>query len=490
MAQTIAQANGQKLLVKQGGNTQDIIEEILDAVTEVRGQTKGFARKFSRDRAGMRQLWQWVRSNIRYEEDPLGVQWVREPARLWHDRVGDCKSFTLFIVSVLENLNLRYFVRFSNTDDRGSRNVNHVYPVAVLPGGEEVILDAVWRTFDSEKAYFNAIDYTMADIYRLSGIGSAAVAQTEQYLTDVQALAAEIPDEVLDGDDITEMSAGQFRRWQASEQFLAQAGHAPSEASAARYVAAAEAVRTGSVAGLGNLAAGDLSKIRKFIAETSAEQQKAFPAPVLEVPDGVAGIGNLISNIANAVKEAWKKVVNWLFKSAMPGAAPFFLYTFIKKSVGKKTDAKRARQSGLLQWIQKAGKFDSANAVMNAARTGIVKHFGKQPEALLNEASSGKGTIAGHSVGAFAVVAAKVIMFIVEIVSKIAKLFKKKQPDVSQGDAPDYTELASEYAASIAPAAQGGGQPGPFVPAAQGGGNNNLLIIGGLGLAALLLTRK
>ena len=490
MSGQIAQAQGRKELVKAGGNTQDIIEAVLDAVTEVRGQTQGFARQFSRDRAGMRRLWQWVRSNIRYEEDPLGVQWVREPARLWHDRVGDCKSFTVFIVSVLENLNLRYFVRFSNTDDRHSRQVNHVYPVAILPSGEEVIMDAVWHSFDSEKSYFNAIDYTMADIYRLSGIGSAAVAQTERYLAEIEALAADIPDEVLEG-DLTEMSAGQFLRWQASEQFLAQASHAPTEAETARYVAAAEAVRTGSVAGLGNLAATDVSKIRKFIAETDLDQGKAFTAPVLALPDGVAGIGSLISKIADAVKNAWKKLVNWLFKNAMPGAAPFFLYTFIKKNVGKRTDAKRAKQSGLLNWIQKAGKFDSEAAVLNAARTGIVKHFGKQPETLLNEAAAGKGTIAGHSVGAFAVIAAKVIGFVIEIVQKIAKLFKKSSPGVSQGDAPDYGELSAEYAASIAPAAKGGSSPGPFTPATgNNGNNNNLLILGGLALGAFALARK
>jgi hypothetical protein len=438
----IANAQNKKELVKKGGNTQDIINEILDAIPEVKGQTKGFHRNFTRDRDGMKKLWSWIKTNIRYEEDPLGVQWVREPARLWHDKVGDCKSFTVFIVSVLENLGIDYFVRFSNTETRNSRRVNHVYPVAVIDG-TEIIIDAVWHSFDSEKAFFNAIDYSMADIYRLSGIGNADAAKVQAYLSEVEAIASQISDDVL-VNDITEMTKGELARFQQSEQFLAQAEAATDETQAARYVAASEAVRTGDIAGLsgiGNLNAKELNKLRNFITTTGKQQAKAFQAPVIGLPENISGIGNIVKKVASVVLNAWKKVMNWIFKAAMPLAAPFFLYAFVKKKLGKRSEAKKQKQIGLLNWIQKTGKFDSADAVLAAARTGIIKKFGKQPEAVLNEAATG---IAGHKVGAFVAIAMTVLPTVIDMIKKISSVFKKAAPAVSADAAPDLNELASE----------------------------------------------
>lgn len=445
----IARANGAKVLVSASGNTDDIIEAILDAVGEVRGQTRDFSRQFSPDRAGMRDLWNWVKANIKYKEDPLGVQWIKEPARLWHDRVGDCKSYTLFIVSVLENLGLGYHIKFVNTEKRGSRIVNHVYPVAVMGDGEEVTIDAVHKKFDDEHPFFYSKIYNMADIYRLSGIGntSAAAAEIEAYRSAINTINAVITDDHLLG-DITKMTAGEFERWQQAQLFEAQAYSATNESERIRFLAAADAVRTGNVSGIGSFSNTDAQRIAAFIAQSANKTQPAFPAPVLELPNvsGVGSLKDIVGNIVDDIKTAWRKVVNWLFKTAMPGAAPFFLYNFLKKTPGGKTAKRQAKQGALLTWIQKAGKFDSEQAVLNAARAGIVKQYGKQPEAVLNAAAGGQ--IAG--IGAIVAAIVKAVMVVIDIVSNIAKLFKKKGPDVNATtDAPDFEELGAEYAASL-----------------------------------------
>lgn len=433
-------------MLKKGGTTQDIINNLLDVIPDIKGQTREFSRKFSADKAGMRNLWTWVRANIRYEEDPLGVQWIREPRRLWADRVGDCKSMTLFIVSVLENLGIEYRVRFSNTEIPRSKQVNHVYPIAII-AGQEIIVDAVYPLFNTEKSFFFAKDYTMSDIYRLSGIGAAQLEEAEKYALEIQTIAADIPDDVLDN-DITEMSAGEFARWQAAEKFDAQAVTAQSDGVRAKFSAAAQAVRSGNISGIGAIAPTEAKKIEMFLRTTQGQTKKAFSAPVLVIPDALAGDIGRIGKLTDIIKNAWKKIMNWIFKLAMPGAAMFFLYSFIKKSVGKKTAKRKAGQDRVLGWIQNAGKFDSKDAVLQAAKTGIIKQTGKTPEALLNEAAKGQNIAGVGRIGVLAAVAIKAISFVIEIITKIASLFKKKKTEVNKEDAADLSELATEAAAN------------------------------------------
>ena len=470
----ISKPNGAKVLLTKDGNTDDIIDAVLDVVGDVRAQTRDFSRQFSRDKVGLQQLWRWVKQNIRYKEDPLGVQWVREPARLWHDKVGDCKSYTVFIVSVLENMGLDYYIRFSNTERKGSKIVNHVYPVAIL-NGQEVIVDAVYNFFNAEAPWYFVKDYTMSEIYRLSGIGKAEIDATEAYLQEVTALGESISDDVLDN-DITEMSAGAFARWQQAQKLSAQADAAGDTPQAARFRAALQAVSSGSIAGIGALAPSDATKINTFLADTSKMTGKAFSAPVLALPDGVSGV---LKVLAEAVKKVWKKVMNWLFKTAMPVAGPFFLYSFLKKNVGAKTEAKRQKQAKIINWIQKTGQFDSSGAVMEAIKTGIIKKTGKTPERLLNETVTG-GTIAG--IGFAAALIGPAIKIVLEIIEKVAQLFKKNKVAVEGNAAPDPGELSAEYAASLA-----SGQSLKPTPASnEGAGKNTMLLVVGAAAAVAI----
>ena len=456
----IAKPKGQKVLKFRAGVTRDIVSEVLAAVPDSRSQTAGFAKRFTPDRNGMYDLFAWVRDNIKYQEDPLGVQFIREPARLWHDRKGDCKSFTLFIVSVLENMGLDYIIRFSNTQKKGSRTVNHVYPIAILPDGTAYILDAVYRKFNAQANFFYKKDYTMAEIYRLSGIGAVAN-EVEQYWADIRKIDAEIPDEVLDGGDITNMTRGEFARFQNAQLFQAHADTATSQRDTQRFEAAAEAVRSGSVAGIRGIGAftnKDVQKIEAFLNQTATQTAPAFQTPVLALPENMAGLGSLgdkIKDLAKDVLNVWKKVLNWMFKAAMPLAAPFFLYSFLKKKVGPKTDRKKEKQGKIIAWINKVGKFDDPSDVLNAIKTGIVKKFGKTPETLLADPSK----IAGYDdeqVGVVVTAVITAVTTVVEIISKIASIFKKKKEDtenLSVSDAPDFDEMKYELAMSATPSA-------------------------------------
>ena len=290
----------------------------------------------------------------------------------------------------------------------------------------------------------------MADIYRLSGIGNTDQAEIEKYWAEIKRIDAEIPDDIIVmGGDITTMQRGEFERFQQGQFFEAQAETATNEDDKMRFNAAADAVRTGSIAGLrgiGNYSPSDVRKIDNFLKATSSKNMPAFSAPILALPDNLSGLGSLgdkIKDLAKDVLNVWKKVLNWMFKTAMPLAAPYFLYTFIKKNVGKKTDAKRLKQNNLLSFITKIGKFDSPQDVINAVKTGIVKKFGKNPEQVIADGAAGK--IAGIGVVVTAIITA--VTSVVAIVEKIVSVFKKKKadaPEASTAYAPDFDELKTE----------------------------------------------
>lgn len=130
-----------KLLYPKG-NTQDIITVIMMADAQSDQYTAEFAKAFE-DIHPVDQcedLYFFVQDNISYKEDPAGKQWIKSPSQLWTDKEGDCKSFSLFIGSVLKNLGIPFIYRFAGYDAGG--DVTHVYVVA-YPDGEEIIMDAV-----------------------------------------------------------------------------------------------------------------------------------------------------------------------------------------------------------------------------------------------------------------------------------------------------------------------------------------------------------
>ena len=146
----IRPAKNKETLRYEDGNTVDIQKVIFEVNSDkIWKDTEDLSQRFEKTKSGLNDLWRFVKHKIRYQEDPDGFQYIKYPAKLWADRKGDCKSFTLFIVSVLQNLGIKYTIRFTSYK-RGSEIVTHVYPVAHLDG-EDIILDAVWYYFNSEK---------------------------------------------------------------------------------------------------------------------------------------------------------------------------------------------------------------------------------------------------------------------------------------------------------------------------------------------------
>lgn len=167
----IPAADGKQVVTYANGNTANIITEVLNCYKQSNAQVAQFAQQFkgSTVQDTCNNVWQFIKHNINYKIDPAGVQWIKTPARLWSDREGDCKSFSIMAASLLKHNGITPTFRFT-TYTPGSTIPTHVYVVVKQKGKKEIVVDAVYNAFNAQKLFTYKKDYTMAQISRLSGI--------------------------------------------------------------------------------------------------------------------------------------------------------------------------------------------------------------------------------------------------------------------------------------------------------------------------------
>lgn len=148
----IKKADNNNVLFYADGVTEDIIKTILTGHKKSAGNTYLFAKhlKGKNKQQTCYNIWRFIRSNIQYQIDPPGQQFVKSPSRLWETKIGDCKSFSLFAASILQNLNIPYGFRFVSYS--GVKRYTHVYIIVPNTNYKNYItLDAVLKTFNKEK---------------------------------------------------------------------------------------------------------------------------------------------------------------------------------------------------------------------------------------------------------------------------------------------------------------------------------------------------
>lgn len=369
------------------GNTDDIVTTVLEVARESKKQeVQAWARQnFAANYNGLSDLWHWVKDNVKYVEDPDGKQLVKTAARTYHERHQgtDCKSFTIFIVKCLEALNIPYTIRFIS---QGRSNVaSHVYPIAHL-GKRNVIMDAVYDTFDKIPKHNKKFDYTMTAIYKLSGIGATNDSIDEKLakaLEHFERVTSFIPDSILDN-DITQMSQGEFLRYM----------------SRPLLPAASEAKRTA------------------FMVQTAKMRDAAFQAPLIVAsPQEIASLksaakkvvktakkvvkkaGDVVENVGDAIKDTWRKLVNWIFKEVVEKAAVYFLYLFTDVNTPT-VKRKRAKQQTIFNAIAGFSNCDP-KMLMGAIEAKLTKRYKMHPKAYLDKVlKEGKSAIQGNDIDA------------------------------------------------------------------------------------------
>ena len=150
-----------KQLRRKDYRTRHIIDLVNEVLETDKDDTEAFAQEFTRNEFGLRDLFNFVDLTFRYVEDPKFNQWVQTPSYMyWVEKEGDCKSFTVFISSVLSNMGIPHIIRYVAY---GTKDVKHVYPVALL-NGRQIPMDVVYKKqqggrFGTEKPYTKKIDF-------------------------------------------------------------------------------------------------------------------------------------------------------------------------------------------------------------------------------------------------------------------------------------------------------------------------------------------
>jgi hypothetical protein len=470
--QTIKPADGGYHHKKQFYNTDDIIELVLwaDRNPQTAKDTVEFARHIQPTKAGMKELFDFLRFNIRYKRDPKKSQWVRSPARFWSDRQGDCKSYTVFIISVLQNLGLDYIIRFTSYK-RKDKRVRHVYPIAILPGGEQVIIDPVWALeggrFNTEKRFFHKIDYKVKEgLAYLSGTNN----EQENILDVILEIDRTIPDAYLQ-DDVTKMTEGELQRYLMAERLQTAAAQANNYNTAQNLQLSAGIIKTADEARVGALEGEVKKQVFEFLRQTEKLKAPAFRTPKLKfkssdeiagkfgdflrkIGKGIKKIGKGAKDVVKAVgkffKEAWAKLMNWIFKKGLVEAGPFFLFSFIKKPMKGEVGKRKAKQAKVINFLEKVGM--KRSNIDAAITNGVVAKLGATPQKILNEKAG--VAIAGPGIVAAVI---KAVGWVIQVIEKIVKLFKKdasEAPAVSEEDTSDIElieEMKEEKPGKISP---------------------------------------
>lgn len=140
------QFEGINAVYKSKADNKDIRDLLVKLVPKAKAQMATFAQKFKgrNPQETCKNIFDYIKSNFTYVADG-GEQIIKLPSALLRKRVGDCKSYSLFTASILENLKIPY--KFVYTSYSANPIPQHVY--VVTENG--CIIDVVYGIFNQEK---------------------------------------------------------------------------------------------------------------------------------------------------------------------------------------------------------------------------------------------------------------------------------------------------------------------------------------------------
>jgi Transglutaminase-like superfamily len=172
---------------KAKADNKDIRDLLVKLVPKAKSQMKTFAQKFKgrTPQETCKNIFDYLKNNFTYVADG-NEQIIKLPSALLRKKVGDCKSFSLFTSSILENLKIPY--KFVYASYSANPIPQHVY--VVTENG--CIIDAVYGIFNEEKKptykylqdmnvrYMAGIGCSCVSGMGASGKGKAKVQQFKQ----------------------------------------------------------------------------------------------------------------------------------------------------------------------------------------------------------------------------------------------------------------------------------------------------------------------
>ncbi len=205
-------------------NTDDIIEAVRNAHDLALPQTKKLAAAIPGQTvaAYCRNLYKLLFDNVQYRPDIIGTQYVQLPSEVWNSKVCDCKSYSLFIATTLQNKGIPFKYRFVSYQP-GSKKVTHVY-IVVPNGSTYIIMDVVYKKFNREKKpfyYKKEMKKNSIGLHIVGSIGNAyGLSRSEIGKITNKILSDQKKKQPFNfgNRDITEMSEGEMDLWIARDR--------------------------------------------------------------------------------------------------------------------------------------------------------------------------------------------------------------------------------------------------------------------------------
>ena len=162
---------GEEIEIKRNADVSATVEFIPQVVLETLNDTNKISKILKGDTLDetCKNIWDFVYHHIQYAKDKDGVEQIRRPARTWHDRTRgvDCDCYTVFISSVLTNLQIPHTYRITKYKNRSY--FQHIYPIVPTGGDTYITIDCVVNEYNYEEPFTEKKDTPMK-LHYLNGI--------------------------------------------------------------------------------------------------------------------------------------------------------------------------------------------------------------------------------------------------------------------------------------------------------------------------------
>lgn len=515
---TISPDTAYKSVFRIDGQTEDIIDVIKKDWRASVLQTKEFSkhlRNMYKDDRILMAIYNFLLNNVRLEIDPLGEQYVKKPVALIHqfDRKADCKSYSLFISSVLTNLHIPHIFRFVSFD-KFNKNVQHVYIVAYPNTRKETYLDVNLKMFNKQKKpFFNNIDINMTKIYSIGAVPTASVSKNKGLLGGrdfykigdaemdlrIGKQRLEIERDIIaekrgigslqvekynDAISVVDDAIGVILAMEKTgNTHVADAalGMIADDAIHGRYSIATQLSGIGDYESRKRLRKKHLEKLRanrrirknirvgaleddavgktklgKFLKKAAKSVKKGVKAAEKAVTKAAKATGKGLAKAAKAVAKVvttpLRLIAKGILEISLPKASPFFLYLFITdKNIIAKLPAKVKKKRAKAERVKKF--IVNGIGMKEKHFMGIVRNGITKHYKKSPEAVLAEYTKGISGIGAFPIA---IVGVLIDIINKIASVIKgKKKESVSADDAPDssdWAELSQSASSALATA--------------------------------------
>ena len=166
----------------------DVVELMKKVVWKYQNDTKNIASylKSESTQQTIKNIWKFLYHHIQYKLDKSGLEELRRPARLWHDKIGDCDDYAMTASSILTNLGIPHSFRITKY---GKDYFQHVYIVVPDNKGGHYVIDPVLSLPNYEKPFTEKKDFNMnlngINVAVLSGLGDSSFDANGSLLDDM-----------------------------------------------------------------------------------------------------------------------------------------------------------------------------------------------------------------------------------------------------------------------------------------------------------------